>query len=163
MKELFLKVLARCAFSCCCQASGCKQASTSFLPTTGPLPPDRQTFKKQKQQKQSSTLSFQPSSLWEGTGVGSSSPLHTPNTTGLFFLFLPDKGISWRRKVQGFKGYGRRCLHIKTMSLEALQKAERLMTLSGVFDVFVKNKIRVICGIRAKRTLSLCASVFNNR
>jgi hypothetical protein len=49
------------------------------------------------------------------------------------------------------------------MSLEALQKAERLMTLSGVFDVFVKNKIRVICGIRAKRTLSLCASVFNNR
>ena len=82
------------------------------------------------------------------------------NLTWLFFLFSPDKGVTRRSRVQGFKGYGRRCLHIKTMSLEALKKSERLMTLSGVFDVFVKNKIRVICGIRAKRTLCLCVFVF---
>ena len=53
---------------------------------------DVETFKKQKHQKQSATLSFQPSSLWEGLGVGSSS--YPPNITTLFFLFLPDKGIS---------------------------------------------------------------------
>ena len=81
----------------------------------------------------------------------------------LFFLFSPDKGVTRRSRVQGFKGYGLRCLHIKTMSLEALRRSERLTALAGVVNVFVKNKIRVICGIRAKRTLSLCASVFNNR
>ena len=57
------------------------------------------------------------------------------NLTWLFFLFSPDKGVTRRSRVQGFKGYGRRCLHIKTMSLEALQKSERLMTLSGVVRV----------------------------
>ena len=97
-------------------------------------------------------------------GCRNSQKAKTPKTicnlTWLFFLFSPDKGVTRRSRVQGFKRYGRRCLHIKTMSLEALQKSERLMTLSGVFVVFVKNKIRVICGIRAKRTLYLCASVF---
>ena len=77
-----------------------------------------------------------------------------------FSCFCLTRSSADEGRCKGFKGYGRRCLHIKTMSLEALKKSERLMTLSGIFVVFVKNKIRVICGIRAKRTLCLCVFVF---
>ena len=86
------------------------------------------------------------------------SSFNTPKVC--FSCFCLTRASDDEGRCKGFKGYGRRCLHIKTMSLEALQKSERLMTLSGIFVVFVKNKIRVICGIRAKRTLSLCVSVF---
>ena len=41
------------------------------------------------------------------------------------------------RKVQEFKGYGLRCLHIKNISLELLRKSERLMPFPGVISVFV--------------------------
>ena len=41
------------------------------------------------------------------------------------------------RKVQQFKGYGLWCLHIKNISLEVLRKSERLMPLTGVFNVLV--------------------------
>ena len=49
------------------------------------------------------------------------------------------------RKVQEFKGYGLRCLHIKNISLKVLRKAERLMPLSGVIYVFfIKNRLQTL-------------------
>ena len=50
----------------------------------------------------------------------------------LFFLFSPDKGVTRRSRVQGFKRYGRRCLHIKTMSLEPLPKSKDLCRCQGL-------------------------------
>ena len=52
-------------------------------------------------------------------------------------VFLPADGITWRRKVVGFKWNGLGSLLTKSMSIEALRKSNGLIPPAGVFSVFV--------------------------